>query len=431
MAEAHAQHGPCAAPSPEAVVAQVAARPGTVWLDGGDAGWSVLVWDPVEVVRAAEGWPAAGRRLTRPAPASELPFVSGCVGYVGYEAGAAVAPVPAARPTAEPPVWLGRYEGALLHHAASGRWEAVGAPEVRAAGARLLAEAGPLGPPPHPLPRPTRTVAREDYLAAIARVLALIAEGDCYQVNLSRVVEVEGIDDAWQAYRRLRAGSRPDRGAFLALDPALAVLSNSPERLLDVDGDEAVTEPVKGTRPRAADPARDAAAHRELEGSAKERAELTMIVDLCRNDLGRVAVPGSVQAEARRVTAHANVHHASQVVRARLAPGEDAWSALAALFPPGSVVGAPKVRAAQRIAELEPQPRGVYCGAIGFVSDHGRARWSVAIRSAVVHGRHARFHVGGGIVADSDPEAEWAETHAKGTLLQAALAGARPGPRGA
>lgn len=401
-----------------------------MWLDGGDHGWSVLVWDPVEVVRAAEGWPEAGRRLTRPGARSALPFESGCVGYVGYEAGAAVAPVPRGRPTPEPPVWLGRFEGALLHHGPSGTWRAVGAPEVRAAGEALLERARPLPPPALPLTRPTASTPREVYLDAIAQVLERIAEGDCYQVNLSRAVWVDGAGDPWQAYRRLHAASRPDRAAYLVLGDELAVLSNSPERLLDVDGDEAVTEPVKGTRPRGPTAEADADAVADLLASAKERAELTMIVDLCRNDLGRVAHPGSVRTGPRRVQTHANVHHASQEVRARLAKGQDAWSALAALFPPGSVVGAPKARAALRIAELEDGPRGVYCGAIGFVADQGTARWSVAIRTAVVHAGQARFHVGGGIVADSDPLTEWEETRSKGTVLRAALAGAAaPGER--
>jgi para-aminobenzoate synthetase component 1 len=159
----------------------------------------------------------------------------------------------------------------------------------------------------------------------------------------------------------------------------------------------------------------------ELRDSPKERAELAMIVDLVRNDLGRISVPGAIRVEPRVIRSHANVHHASQRVHARLKPGIDSWDGLAALFPPGSVTGAPKVSASRKIAELETEPRGVYCGAVGYCSG-ARARWSVAIRTAVWDGDSVRWHVGGGIVAGSDPEAEWEETVAKGLAL-AVLAG--------
>jgi anthranilate/para-aminobenzoate synthase component I len=201
----------------------------------------------------------------------------------------------------------------------------------------------------------------------------------------------------------------------------LAVLSNSPELLVRVHNGMALAEPIKGTRPRAADEQTDARLAAELEASPKERAELTMIVDLLRNDLGKVAQPGTVVAGNRHIQAHANVHHASQRIRAELNAGTDAWDVLAALLPYGSVTGAPKVRACKRIHELESQPRGVYCGGIGFVSDGGDARWSVAIRTAVIHGTNARYHVGGGIVAESEPRAEWLETEAKGLALAKAL----------
>lgn len=411
-------------PSAEAVFAQIAHQAGAVWLDGGDdEAWSVLAWDPSDVHTQASGWPEAGRaRSSGPGGSDTLPFTSGCIGYVGYEAGDAVAPVPPGGRTIEPPVWLARFDGALLFHHPTQRWFSTGSPGRQRDAAALLAGAATLPPPPPaPTPRRVHSMARAAFLDAVRRTQAWIAEGDHYQLNLSRAVHVQGVDDPWPVYRRLRRTSRPGRAAFLRLAPDLAVLSNSPERLLDVQGREASTEPIKGTRPRHADPLDDARAAAELEASPKERAELTMIVDLCRNDLGQVAMPGTVRASERRITAHANVHHASVHITAQLAQGRDAWDALAALFPPGSVVGAPKVRAATRIRALEPEPRGAYCGAIGFVSDTGTAAWSVAIRTAILHGDHARYHVGGGIVADSVPEAEWDETVDKGTALAAAL----------
>jgi para-aminobenzoate synthetase component 1 len=421
---------PFFAASPEAVFAGLRSRPGAVWLDGGDdEPWSVLAWDPVEVVRDAAAWPDVGRRLTGAAPGDrDLPFVGGVIGLVGYGAGPVVATVPASEPAWEPDVWLGRYEGALLFHHPTSTWHVAGSDRVRRE-ARERLDAAVALPKPAPATRvPLRTGTSARWIAGVRRALDLIGEGDVYQVNLTRAVHAHGVGDPWDAWRRLRATSRPGRGAYLVLDDHVCVLSNSPERLLDVDGDEATTTPIKGTRPRHVDPVVDRALADELEASAKERAELVMIVDLCRNDLGRVAVPGSVSVGPRVVRAHPNVHHASQEVRATLRPGEDAWSALAALFPPGSVVGAPKLRAARRIAELEVGPRGVYCGAIGFASAHGRAAWSVAIRTAVFRDGDARWHVGSGIVADSDPDAEWAETVAKGSLLAAAIAGGREEP---
>lgn len=398
--------------------------PGTIWLDGGDASWSILVWGPSDVVRSADGWAEAGRARTRDVDADPtLPFVGGCVGYVGYGAGHAVAPVPACAPAWEPEVWLGRYDGALLFHGPTRRWVAVGPAAFRTDAARRVRSATPLPPPAPPTGWPLPGWSRDAYVDAVRRTQDLIRDGDVYQLNITRVAHARGVADAFEAMRRLRANSRPERAAWLVLDDGVAVASNSPERLLDVVGRTATTTPIKGTRPRHADPAEDAAAVVALMASEKERAELTMIVDLCRNDLGRVAVPSTVRVGPRTATSFTNVHHASQSVTATLRPDIDTWAALAAVFPPGSVTGAPKIRACQRIAELEPEPRGVYCGAIGFASDHRRASWSVAIRTAVFRGDEARWHIGSGIVADSDPVAEWEETIAKGTLLAAAILG--------
>jgi para-aminobenzoate synthetase component 1 len=419
-------------PSPEAVFASIAARPGAAWLDGGAGaeGWSILTWGPEEVLVDPRDGPRAGRALTAPRSAAPgLPFAGGALGYLGYGAGAEVEAVPREAPTDEPPVWLGRYPGGLCFHHPTRAWHVGGTPAFRDEARALLAAAAPLSPPPPPTPTTARTLSPARHAAAVRRALEWIAAGDCYQVNLTRAVHVRGAGDPWAAYRRLRAASDARFGAFLRLDPRLAVLSNSPELLVRVEDGLALSEPIKGTRPRAADPAADAALLAELEASDKERAELTMIVDLLRNDLGRVARAGGVRAGARRLASHARVHHASQPVRAELRPGVDAWGVLAALLPFGSITGAPKVRACQRIAALEEGPRGVYCGALGYVADGGAARWSVAIRAAVFRDGDARYHVGGGIVADSEPAAEWAETEAKGAALAEALgigAAARP-----
>ncbi len=419
-------------PSPEEVVAALGPRPGVVWLDGGlgATGWSVVGWDPEEVVTEAAGWPGAGRGLGRRTAAApmDVPFVSGVLGYLGYEAGAEVEPIPRRAPAEEPPVWLGRYRGALCFRHADRSWHPTGAPEVQAEGRELLARAAELPEvaPPPPEAR-AESVAPEAYEASVRQILAWVRAGDCYQVNLTRPVFVRHAGPPFAAYRRLRRASAAF-GGYLQLSAETAVLSNSPELFLTVDGDRVVSRPIKGTRPRGAEPAEDAALAEELRSSRKDAAELTMIVDLVRNDLSKVARVGSVRAAPRAWTAHPTVHHASQDVQARLASGVDAWDALAATFPPGSVTGAPKIRACERIHQLEAHPRGVYCGAMGFVSDHGRAAFNVAIRTAVVHRDHARYHVGGGIVAASEPRQEWIETEVKARALAAAFLGA-PSPK--
>lgn len=410
-------------PSPADVYALIADRPGSVWLDGGPEGWSILAWAPEEVVTDPRAWVGAGRRLTGPAarPASEAPFHAGCLGYVGYGAGPAVEAVRAHPSAEEPDVWLARYPGALCFHGPSGRWVATGEARRQAQARELLDRARPRPPVLRPPAPALRSIARADWLAAVRSALERIASGDCYQVNLSRLVRAEGSFDPLDLYLRLAGPHPASHGALMHLGAGLAVLSNSPERLLVVEGDRVGSTPIKGTRPRGASVEEDLALAQALALSAKDAAELWMIVDLVRNDLGRVAVAGSVQAGPRRIRALPTVFHAEVDVEARLRPGLDAWDALAALFPAGSVTGAPKIRATERIAELELEPRGVYCGSVGYVDASGRAEFSVAIRSGVVSPGGLRFHVGGGIVADSEPEAEWEETVAKALAWTRAL----------
>ncbi len=389
--------------TPEDLVASL--QSDAVWLDGG-GGRSIVTWGPREVAVNENDWEDAGRRLSAGAPAGE-PFAGGVVGSVAYDGRRS---------------WLARVEGAAIY--SDGTWTIDGSPSFRAQARRALERAVPLPPaPPAPALRSVRTMDQAVYEGRVRRILAWIAEGDCYQVNLSRAVVAEGVGDPFVAYRRLSHLARAPYAAWLRPSPEYAVLSASPELLLAADGERVWSEPIKGTRPRHGDPVADRALAGELRTSEKDLAELVMIVDLVRNDLGRVARTGSVTWEKRRVTAHANVHHASQIVRATLGDGQDSWAALGALFPAGSITGAPKIRACQRIAEVEDEPRGLYCGTIGFTG--GRtARWNVAIRTAEwspAAGGTLTWHVGGGIVADSDPTEEWKETVAKGTTMARAF----------
>jgi para-aminobenzoate synthetase component I len=260
-----------------------------------------------------------------------------------------------------------------------------------------------------PAPQPVRTsLPRDAYLAAVEAILERIAAGDAFQVNLTQRLSATWAADAAALYRRLRDRSPAPMGASL---PSLGIASVSPETFLDVDGRHVTTRPIKGTRPRVDDPALDAALADDLATSTKDRAENVMVVDLERNDLGRVCVPGTVRVpELTAVERHPTVWHLVSSVTGQLRPGLGYGELLRATFPCGSITGAPKVSAMTIIEQLEPVRRGWYCGAIGFLSP-GAASLSVAIRTATLGGDGTvRFGAGGGIVADSDPAAEHAES---------------------
>lgn len=247
-----------------------------------------------------------------------------------------------------------------------------------------------------------------EHAAAVGAVLELIARGDAYQVNLAQRLTASWPADVTTLYRRLRAASPASHAALL---PGIGVASASPERFLRVRGGVVSTDPIKGTRPRADDPSLDAALADDLSTSAKDRAENVMVVDLERNDLGRVCVPGTVRATALlELRALPTVWHLVSSVAGRLRPDVGYGELLRATFPSGSVTGAPRLAAMRAIGRLEPVRRGWYCGAIGFLGA-GDAELSVAIRTATVHpdGR-VTYGAGGGIVADSEADAEIAES---------------------
>ena len=269
------------------------------------------------------------------------------------------------------------------------------------------------------------TFTRDRYLATVERVLRYIQAGDVYQVNLSQRFSADCAADPFDVYLRLRCLSPAPYAAFLRF-PDFVLMSSSPESFLEADPlTRAIeTRPIKGTRPRSRDFAEDAALVRDLSASEKDLAENLMIVDLERNDLGRVAETGSVEVTGLfEVESYATVHHLVSTVRARLRRDRDLVDLLRATFPSGSVTGAPKVRAMQIIDELEPVARGPYTGAIGYIGFDGSMSLNVAIRILVVKDQRAYFHVGGGIVADSDPVAEYQETLDKGAALAQALTG--------
>jgi anthranilate/para-aminobenzoate synthase component I len=265
------------------------------------------------------------------------------------------------------------------------------------------------------------TFTRREYLAAVARAIEYIGAGDVFQVNLSQRFSVPQREHPAALYARLRRQSPAWYGACLCYDD-FAILSNSPELFLRVEPPDTegkrrvVTRPIKGTRPRQ--PGMDA----ELRDSVKDQAELNMIVDLERNDLGRVCEIGSVRVtEPRSIEAHPTVLHGVATVEGVLRDGVTLVELLRATFPGGSVTGAPKIRAMEIIEELEPVRRGPYCGAIGYIAGDGAVEFNIAIRTMTMKDGLVHVPVGGGVVADSDPAAEYEETLVKARAMFAAL----------
>jgi para-aminobenzoate synthetase component I len=271
-------------------------------------------------------------------------------------------------------------------------------------------------------------MTRAQFEDRVRRAQKYIAAGDVYQVNLSypwRAAWPEDMDP-WAFHERLRAASPAPYAAFLDLEDT-QVFSASPECFLRLRGKQVLTRPIKGTRPRSPDQARDATLRAELLGSAKERAELVMITDLERNDLGKVCEFGSVRVtELLALESFAQVHHLVSTVEGTLRESTDHLDAFLACFPGGSISGAPKKRALEIIRELEPHHRGIYTGAMGYFGFNGESQFSVAIRTAWRQGGTVQFHTGAGIVADSDPGLEYEETRHKAAGLLQAACGVEP-----
>jgi para-aminobenzoate synthetase component 1 len=264
-------------------------------------------------------------------------------------------------------------------------------------------------------------MTREDFIARVQCAQAYIRSGDIYQVNLSQRLAAKRSVSGWQMFQRLSAVSPAPFSAYLDCGE-FQIASSSPELFLRLSGAQIQTRPIKGTRARSADPTRDAQLTYELQTSPKEMAELVMITDLLRNDLGKVCEFGSVQVpELVRLERYPHVQHLVSTVEGRLRPGGTHFAAFASCFPGGSVTGAPKFRAMEIIDELEPTTRGPYTGALGYLGFNRESQLSIVIRAAICQGGTAFFHTGAGIVADSDPEAEYEETLAKARGFLAAL----------
>lgn len=433
---------------PAAVLCAFAEEPFAMGLLSGGGGaqgrWSYVLREPdrTATLKAddAESPAVVLRDLlgdSQPHDPSGPPFQGGVAGLAAYELGARFEPVDLPRADGWADLTVGRYPALLAFDHATRRVLAVGRGENAARaeacaqqaarwldGAEHPPASGPLATAFDPLHAP------QVYERAVAEVVGRIVEGELFQANIARGWAGRLAKSArpFDVIRRLLDDSPAPFAAYLRL-PSSAVVSNSPERFLasSAGGYRVETRPIKGTRPRGRDAAEDAALVEELRGSAKDRAENLMIVDLMRNDLARVCSPGAVTApELFRVESFTNVHHLVSTVTGRLAPGLTAIDLLRAAFPPGSITGAPKVQAMKVISGLEA-PRGPYCGSMFWAGFDGALDSSVLIRTLAFveddDGWRFEARAGAGIVADSDPAAERQETEDKISALRRALMG--------
>ena len=399
------------------VALALAGEPGLVLLEGeSETGWrragaSLLAARPLRVGSGGLGEIDPGDGLLK-------------AGWLSYDLGRQVESMPelAADDRGLPPMALGHYDAWLEFDHAARSLELHGAGEGARLLERALERAEAERAPAYAVPADWQSsLPRPAYEQAVRDALDYIRAGDIFQVNLSQRLTAAWDGDPLALYERIREHA-PAPFMGLAMLGEAAVISASPELFLRRRGSRIETRPIKGTRPRGRDADDDAALARQLLASEKDRAENVMIVDLSRNDLGRVCEYGSVAVEELcALESHAGVHHLVSTVAGTLRDGADLRDVLRAAFPPGSVTGAPKIRAMEIIEELEPVRRGAYCGSLAWIDPDGDFDLSVAIRSFVATPGRLDLHAGGAIVADSDPHGEWRESmHKVARLLEAA-----------
>ncbi|CAI0961945.1 Para-aminobenzoate synthase component 1 [Serratia liquefaciens] len=350
-----------------------------------------------------------------PAANTDLPFQGGALGLFGYDLGRRVEKLPqmAQADITLPDMAVGIYDWALIadHHKKTLTLLSYGDTEQR--WQWLCSQQSEPQQDFTLTSRWQANMTRQQYGEKFQRIQQYLRSGDCYQINLAQRFSADYQGDEWQAFQQLNVSNRAPFSAFLRL-PDNAVLSVSPERFLWLENQQIQTRPIKGTLPRMADAEQDAQQAQRLANSAKDRAENLMIVDLLRNDIGRVAEPGSVKVpELFVVEPFPAVHHLVSTITALLPERTPATELLRACFPGGSITGAPKVRAMEIIEELEPQRRNAYCGSIGYISACGTMDTNITIRTLFTESGRIYCSAGGGIVADSQEQAEYQETFDK------------------
>lgn len=359
-----------------------------------------------------------------------VPFAGGAMGYFSYDLGRRIEKiVDKNTPEEMPEMMLGIYDWAVVvdHRKQKSTLISHGFAQQTKQNWQTICR---LFEPPYQDTNNAFTVTSDThcnftqatYLKAFSRIKHYIQAGDCYQVNLAQRFSADVAGDSWIAYKKLRGISPAPFMAFMQLPhqegDSFQVLSNSPERFIQVIGDHVETRPIKGTRPRAKTVAQDVMYAEELQNSLKDRAENLMIVDLLRNDIGKSCETGTVKVDKLfQLQSFANVHHLVSIVTAKLKQNTTVIDVLKGCFPGGSITGAPKVRAMEIIEELEPNRRGIYCGAIGYISFDGKMDTNIAIRTAVTYKSSLSYYAGGGIVADSDGAKEYLETLDKASTM--------------
>ncbi|MGN8278466.1 aminodeoxychorismate synthase component I [Pseudomonas sp. SMN5] len=427
--------------NPAEYFAAIRHAPGSVLLDSGRpsaergrydllSAWPLAQLAVLPDERGADFLQRLRSHLTQLGPAElpasvQLPFAGGLIGYLSYDFGRHLEALPthATDDLHLPDARFGVYDWALVSDHQEATSQLVFHPHCAKRERQRLIELfnQPQTPPLNDfsLERPMAPdLSAEAYRLAFERIQAYIRAGDCYQVNFAQRFRAPCRGDAWAAYQALRTACPTPFSGFQSLADGGAVLSLSPERFVKVSHGHVETRPIKGTRPRGTTPVEDAAHATELLASSKDRAENLMIVDLLRNDLGRTCRIGSVRVpELFSLESYPNVHHLVSSVTGELAEDKDALDLIAGSFPGGSITGAPKIRAMQIIDELEPTRRGLYCGSLLYLDVRGEMDSSIAIRSLLVKDGQVCCWGGGGIVADSDWQAEYQESITKVKVL--------------
>lgn len=432
--------------SSEEAFRRLGAVPHTVFLDSairadGIGRFSILACDPLYMINEPEAWRlqmAAWKAQPvglHDAFAADWPFYGGWVGYMAYEYYDTFIPQVARRVTDYPALAFAFYDSFLLFdHQRDRAWLAsLGLPELGGSSDRDLAkrriagmierlEKGSVATPESFRSRPLSPIVdAERYTQDVGRIQDYIRAGDCYQVNYTQRFEGETQQSAPELYRRLRALSPAPMAAYLDIGN-FQILSASPESFLRIRDRIVQTRPIKGTRPRGDTPAADERLKEALYCSEKDRAELLMITDLERNDLGRVCVPGTVETQQLvALQTLEQVHHLYSLITGQSRDAVTPWDVMRACFPGGSITGAPKIRAMQIIRQLEPHAREVYTGTLGFLSVDGSCQWNIPIRTMIYKQGHVTAYAGGAIVADSDPEEEYEECLVKLEGMRKAL----------
>lgn len=363
----------------------------------------------------------------------EIPFLGGAVGFISYDYGRCIEDVPIASvdDLAIPNYCFGLYDGIVAKNTVTGEVFLI-ASEVRESAENTFRRLESVIKSSEPKASPNGDgnfsfkdwrwdTSQEAFCASVQQIKSHIASGEVYQVNLSRRRDVLFEGDLVDLYQALRIGNPAPYSGFFNGE-GVQLISTSPEQFLKKSKDTLVTRPIKGTRPRGKTEAEDRLFAKDLELSEKDRAELLMIIDLERNDLGRIAEFGSVSANTEyNIEYYKSVMHATAEVKATLSPEYDVFDAIHSMFPGGSITGAPKIKAMEIIEKLEKHRRGLYCGSLGYIGFNRDAEFNISIRTLQHTKGRLYYNVGSGIVWDSDPEEEYAETAAKGLAIESTL----------